>query len=195
MAARRPFRDFVFRQPMTDGGARWRKVSGKPFYDAAGRFCGYRGTAIDITAQKEAEQALSAIRAQQKERDRSYRTLIANISGAVYRMKMDEEWTDIFISDAVEKIWGYSAAECLAKAAPLFATAIHPDDRDMVTRGQRKRSRSASPMPSNTASATATARPAGSPTAASRSSTKAGSCSISTASSSTSPTACGPRPN
>ena len=138
MAARRPFRDFVFRQPMADGGARWRKVSGKPFYDAAGRFCGYRGTAIDITAQKEAEQALSAIRAQQKERDRSYRTLIANISGAVYRMKMDEEWTDIFISDAVEKIWGYSAAECLAKAAPLFATAIHPDDRDMVTQGTKE---------------------------------------------------------
>jgi PAS domain S-box-containing protein len=138
MAARRPFRDFVFRQPRTDGSARWRKVSGKPFYDSAGRFCGYRGTAIDITAQKEAEQALSAIRAQQKERDRSHRTLIANISGAVYRMKMDEEWTDIFISDAVEKIWGYSAAECLAKAAPLFSSAIHPDDRDMVTQGTKE---------------------------------------------------------
>ncbi|MFM9841598.1 MAG: PAS domain-containing sensor histidine kinase [Dongiaceae bacterium] len=138
LAARRPFRDFVFRQPGTDGGARWRKVSGKPFYDAAGRFCGYRGTAIDITAQKEAEQALSAVRAQQKERDRSHRTLIANISGAVYRMKMDAEWTDIFISDAVEKIWGYSAAECLAKTAPLFATAIHPDDRDMVTQGTKE---------------------------------------------------------
>ena len=196
MAARRPFRDFVFRQPMTDGSARWRKVSGKPFYDAAGRFCGYRGTAIDITAQKEAEQALSAIRAQQKERDRSHRTLIANISGAVYRMRMDEEWTDIFISDAVEKIWGYSAAECLAKAAPLFSSAIHPDDREAWSpRGRRRRSRSVSPMPSSTASATATARSAGSPTAASRSSTKAGSCSISTASSSTSPTACGPRPS
>jgi PAS domain S-box-containing protein len=133
MAAQRPFRDFVFRQPMTDGTARWRKVSGKPFYDAHGQFLGYRGTAIDITAQKEAELALSAIRTQQKERDRSYRTLIANISGAVYRMKMDEDWTDIFISDAVEKIWGYSAAECLAKAAPLFASAIHADDREFVT--------------------------------------------------------------
>jgi PAS domain S-box-containing protein len=118
---------------MTDGTARWRKVSGKPFYDAHGQFLGYRGTAIDITAQKEAELALSAIRTQQKERDRSYRTLIANISGAVYRMKMDEDWTDIFISDAVEKIWGYSAAECLAKAAPLFASAIHADDREFVT--------------------------------------------------------------
>jgi PAS domain S-box-containing protein len=180
---------------MTDGGARWRKVSGKPFYDAAGRFCGYRGTAIDITAQKEAEQALSAIRAQQKERDRSYRTLIANISGAVYRMKMDEEWTDIFISDAVERIWGYSAAECLAKAAPLFATAIHPDDRDMVTQGTKEAIEKREPYAFEYRIRHRDGQPVGSPTAASRSSTKAGSSSISTASSSTSPTACGPKPN
>jgi len=134
MAERRPFRDFVFRQSVADGSFRWRKVSGKPFYDADGRFCGYRGTATDITAQKEAEVALSAARAQQKERERSHRTLIANIPGAVYRMRLDDDWTDVFISDAVEQIWGYTAGECLSKSAPSFASAIHADDRQMVER-------------------------------------------------------------
>jgi PAS domain S-box-containing protein len=134
LAARRSFRDFVFRQRVADGSARWRKVSGKPFYDAAGRFCGYRGTATDITAQKEAESALLAVRAQQKERERSHRTLVANIPGAVYRMRLDDDWSDLFISDAVEQIWGYTAAECLAKSAPPFASAIHGDDRQAVER-------------------------------------------------------------
>jgi PAS domain S-box-containing protein len=134
LAARRSFRDFVFRQRVADGSFRWRKVSGKPFYDAAGRFCGYRGTATDITAQKEAELALSAARAHQKERERSHRTLIANIPGAVYRMRLDDDWSDVFISDAVEQIWGYTAGECLSKSAPPFATAIHADDREGVER-------------------------------------------------------------
>jgi PAS domain S-box-containing protein len=134
LAARRSFRDFVFRQVVADGSYRWRKVSGKPFYDADGRFCGYRGTATDITAQKEAELALSAARAQQKERERSHRTLIANIPGAVYRMRFDDDWSDVFISDAVEQIWGYTAEECLSKSAPLFASAIHVDDREAVQR-------------------------------------------------------------
>src|SRR5262245_9668592 len=134
LAARRSFRDFVFRQMVADGTYRWRKVSGKPFYDGDGRFCGYRGTATDITAQKEAELALSAARAQQKERERSHRTLIANIPGAVYRMRFDDDWSDVFISDAVEQIWGYTAGECLSKSAPLFASAIHADDRAAVQR-------------------------------------------------------------
>ena len=138
LAARRSFRDFVFRQATVDSGVRWRKVSGKPFYDAAGRFCGYRGTATDITAQKEAELALSAVRAQQKERERSHRTLIANIPGAVYRMRLDDDWSDVFISDAVEEIWGYTAAECLAKSAPPFASAIHGDDRQAVERATQE---------------------------------------------------------
>src|SRR5262245_30731031 len=75
LVARRSFRDFVFRQVVADGSYRWRKVSGKPFYDGDGRFCGYRGTATDISAQKEAELALSAATAQQKERERSHRKL------------------------------------------------------------------------------------------------------------------------
>ncbi|HEY7688383.1 MAG TPA: PAS domain-containing protein [Dongiaceae bacterium] len=132
LKARRSFRDFVYRQPMPDGRHFWRKVSGKPYFDAAGRFCGYRGTATDITAQKETELALSAVRAQQKERERSYRTLISNIPGAVYRMRLDDDWSDVFISDAVEQIWGYTAGECMAKSAPPFASAIHADDRDAV---------------------------------------------------------------
>jgi PAS domain S-box-containing protein len=54
---RLPFRDFVY---LRTGGAdpRWLSVSGKPVFDGAGKFCGYRGTGRDITAMKQQEEAL-----------------------------------------------------------------------------------------------------------------------------------------
>jgi PAS domain S-box-containing protein len=56
LAARREFRNLVygFRDP--DGRVRHVRVSGRPMFDADGRFIGYRGTASDVTAAVEAER-------------------------------------------------------------------------------------------------------------------------------------------
>ncbi|MCF8481037.1 MAG: PAS-domain containing protein [Rhodospirillum sp.] len=59
----RPFRDFAYwgRQPQKNKGGREAvairliRVSGKPRFGEAGQFLGYRGSAADITEQKEAE--------------------------------------------------------------------------------------------------------------------------------------------
>jgi len=56
LAARRPFRDFAYRMRLADGARRWVRISGKPVFDAAGRFLGYRGTGSDIDAQRAAEE-------------------------------------------------------------------------------------------------------------------------------------------
>ena len=53
-----PFRDLVFRTITKSGRAIWQAVSGVPVYDAAGRLTGYRGTAADITARKQAEERI-----------------------------------------------------------------------------------------------------------------------------------------
>lgn len=55
LAALRPFRDFTYRTT-TAIGTRYFNVSGKPSFDADGRFTGYRGTGRDITAEVEAKQ-------------------------------------------------------------------------------------------------------------------------------------------
>jgi two-component system cell cycle sensor histidine kinase/response regulator CckA len=57
VAARRPFRDFIYRhaRPDRNGRLRWTKTSGVPVFDADGAFRGYRGAASDVTAQVEAE--------------------------------------------------------------------------------------------------------------------------------------------
>jgi PAS domain S-box-containing protein len=55
---REPFRDFVYEVRRTDGSPGIISASGKPVFDAEGRFSGYRGVASDLTDRKRAEQAL-----------------------------------------------------------------------------------------------------------------------------------------
>jgi signal transduction histidine kinase len=54
------FRDFVYTVRGSDGTPRFLSVSGKPIFDADGRFLGYRGVARDITQRKRAEEELRA---------------------------------------------------------------------------------------------------------------------------------------
>ena len=61
LAARRPFDDFVFSRDVPGMGRRVVRIDGRPVFAADGRFCGYRGTGIDVTsefaARAEAERA------------------------------------------------------------------------------------------------------------------------------------------
>jgi PAS domain S-box-containing protein len=52
------FREFVYQGRGGDGELRFVSVSGKPVFDADGRFAGYRGVATDITERRRAEQML-----------------------------------------------------------------------------------------------------------------------------------------
>ena len=51
LEARRPFRDFQYALITAEGRRLHVRVSGKPIFDAAGRFCGYRGTGADVTEE------------------------------------------------------------------------------------------------------------------------------------------------
>jgi diguanylate cyclase (GGDEF)-like protein/PAS domain S-box-containing protein len=55
--AQLPFFDFVISRGA--GGQSAHVVIGKPHYDAAGRFCGYRGVGQDISEKRRAERALA----------------------------------------------------------------------------------------------------------------------------------------
>jgi PAS domain S-box-containing protein len=65
--AHQPFRGFKYRIARPDGSALYISVSGKPLFDAEGKFLGYRGTAADVTAEVRAEQAEQALREAQAE--------------------------------------------------------------------------------------------------------------------------------
>jgi PAS domain S-box-containing protein len=55
---RDPFRGFVYRIRRADGSAGFAETSGKPIFDSAGQFIGYRGGARDVTIQHETEAQL-----------------------------------------------------------------------------------------------------------------------------------------
>jgi PAS domain S-box-containing protein len=62
------------------------------------------------------------------------RSLVDNIPGAVYRCACDEHWTMLWLSDEIEEISGYEAADFIESRVRTFASVIHPDDREQVER-------------------------------------------------------------
>ena len=73
LEAQRPFRDFRYSLRGIDGSVHRMKASGKPVYDAEGKFLGYRGVAVDETAAVTAREEIADIQAK-------YSTAMENIS-------------------------------------------------------------------------------------------------------------------
>ncbi|HYD29361.1 MAG TPA: PAS-domain containing protein [Azospirillaceae bacterium] len=63
LAVHQPFRNVAVELELENGGGhRTLRLSGQPFFDAAGRFQGYRGTGVDITEQVRAFREAERIR-------------------------------------------------------------------------------------------------------------------------------------
>jgi PAS domain S-box-containing protein len=67
LEAHQPFRGFVYRTASADGSVAHISTSGKPVFDADGRFLGYRGVSTDVTAAVRAEQVERALHLAQAE--------------------------------------------------------------------------------------------------------------------------------
>jgi PAS domain S-box-containing protein len=67
LEAHQPFRDFRYRTTRGDGSSAWVTTSGKPLFDATGKFLGYRGVSADMTATVRAEAELRRAQAEQLE--------------------------------------------------------------------------------------------------------------------------------
>jgi diguanylate cyclase (GGDEF)-like protein/PAS domain S-box-containing protein len=61
--------------------------------------------------------------------------LISNVPGAIYRCSPESDWAMQFLSDEIESITGYPAAEFIGSSVRTFASVIHPDDRELVEHG------------------------------------------------------------
>jgi PAS domain S-box-containing protein len=62
------------------------------------------------------------------------RSLVSNITGAVYRCACDEDWTMLWLSGEIEEISGYRPTDFIGNRVRTFASVIHPDDRERVQR-------------------------------------------------------------
>jgi PAS domain S-box-containing protein len=67
LAAREPFRDFVYCAAGGSGAPMYVKASGKPVFDSSGKFLGYRGTGTDVTAIVRGQRAEASLQTVQAE--------------------------------------------------------------------------------------------------------------------------------
>ena len=101
-------------------------ASGGPIRGADGKIVGVAAVVIDTTAQKRTIEAL-------RESEVRFRTLVANVPGAIYRCSVDAHWTMQYLSDAIADITGYPATDFIGNAVRTYASVIHEDDSAGVT--------------------------------------------------------------
>ena len=80
LAAHRPIRDFRHPRIQPDGRTYHIAINGKPIFDTAGAFKGYRGTGKNVTAEVEAQQALYFAKEEAELANRAKSEFLANMS-------------------------------------------------------------------------------------------------------------------
>ncbi len=82
------------------------------------------GFISDISARKQMEEAV-------KKSEKQYSSLIKNIPGATFRCLFDDDWSVIFVSEAIVELTGWNAQDFYDKKVTL-AALLHPEDTNMI---------------------------------------------------------------
>ncbi|NML15959.1 sensor domain-containing protein [Azohydromonas caseinilytica] len=109
-----------YRIVRSDGSLRWMSGVGAACFDAQGRYCGYTGTATDVTAAHDMQEQLARSEAE-------YRLLTENASDLITRH--DAVGRYIYVSPACQHLLGYAQEELLGRHPNEI---IHPEDAPAV---------------------------------------------------------------
>jgi PAS domain S-box-containing protein len=97
----------------------------EPIFDERGELDGFMAIETDVTAQRQYERKI-------REQSEQLATLVHNLPGVAFRVACDERWTNLFVSDAVERLTGYPASDFINNAVRDCASITHPDDIPVV---------------------------------------------------------------
>ena len=101
-----PFRDFELSRLGFDGSERHISISGDPVFDESGAFKGYRGVGTDITARRNAEQAL---------RDSAEKLRLFADNVPVMTVSWDENLRCRFANKVFAEVFGVAVEDILGK--------------------------------------------------------------------------------
>ena len=96
---------------------------GRPLLDPKGKVELFCGVGLDITERQRSQEVL-------KQSEQRYRLLIENIPSVAWITARDGQ--TVFISDNVEKVYGFTSEEILSAGGELWFDRIHPEDRVKV---------------------------------------------------------------
>ena len=119
LEARREFRGFEYWVNDPFGSPRCRSVSGRPVFDEAGEFVGYRGVAADITAQRLAEQRV-------QENESLVRSVIENMPSMI--AIRDLEGHILMANKAFADVVDLSMDDVRGRGVPDLFPATHADE-------------------------------------------------------------------
>jgi sigma-B regulation protein RsbU (phosphoserine phosphatase) len=114
---RRPFQDLENEMQAKDGSRVYMEISGTPLFDSAGKWIGYRGVNRDITARKEAEEALR--------RQTEFVSAVLDTAGALVTV-FDRDGKMVRFNRACEETTGYKHAEILDR--PFWEILLLPEE-------------------------------------------------------------------
>ncbi len=101
-------------------------TSGVPFFDASGRFRGYRGISRDITIRKQAEEGLQSA----LEKARELEEIVNRGFAIAWLWKAEKNWPVEFVSDNISQ-FGYTVEE-FTSGQVSFSDLIYEKDRARV---------------------------------------------------------------
>lgn len=116
------------------GRLKWLQCASRPERQPSGDIL-WDGLLMDITERKQAEQDLRAAEAATRASELRFRSIVSSTPGVIYRCACDANWTMEFISNEIETISGYPAADFITNQVRTFASIIHPKDSAMVEQG------------------------------------------------------------
>jgi PAS domain S-box-containing protein len=126
--AQRTLFEQEYRVVRQDGSEVIVHARGQLVFDADGTPLRMIGMAQDVTERKRHELAF-------RDSEERYRSLVAYIPEVTWRGNAQRK--PLFVSPNVHRLWAFSAEELVEGGIELWATHIHPADRDRVLRAYR----------------------------------------------------------
>jgi len=111
----------------TDNGKKYIDSCVSNIFDQAGELAGYTLFSLDVTKQKQAEDAL-------RESERLLSELVESSPAAIYKCEASGDFAATYISHNVTKQTGYTANNFMGNPS-FWADHIHPDDKMRVFTG------------------------------------------------------------
>lgn len=112
-----PFSNFEYESTWFDGQPIWFSVSGRPRFDAAGNFLGYRGVSTDITEERIAQYAL-------EESETRYRNTFEHAPVGIATLTPEGTWQSV--NDTLCEMLGYRRNELVGQP---YAKLTHAPDQ------------------------------------------------------------------